>query len=60
MQGGLGVRDIESFGFGRPALTSLLSTLTDEKRRKVRLKPGAEVEVTVEAEPEATTPKANG
>jgi hypothetical protein len=59
MQGGLGVRDIESFGFGRPALTSLLSTLTDEKGCRVPLKPGAEVEVTVEAGPEATTPKAN-
>jgi len=33
------------------------NTLTDEKGRKVGLKPGAEVEVTVEAEPEATTPK---
>jgi hypothetical protein len=33
------------------------NTLTDENGRKVRLKPGAEVEVTVEAEPEATTPK---
>jgi hypothetical protein len=36
------------------------STLTDENGRKVRLKPGAEVEVTVEAEPEATTPQTNG
>jgi hypothetical protein len=35
------------------------NTLTDENGRKVRLKPGAEVEVTVEAEPEATTPKTN-
>ena len=33
------------------------NTLTDEKGRKVGLKPGAEVEVTVEAAPEATTPK---
>jgi hypothetical protein len=33
------------------------NTLSDEKGRKVGLKPGAEVEVTVEAEPEATTPK---
>ena len=29
--------------------------LTDKNGEKVRLKPGAEVEVTVEAEPEATT-----
>jgi hypothetical protein len=33
------------------------NTLTNENGDKVRLKPGAEVEVTVEAEPEATTPK---
>jgi hypothetical protein len=33
------------------------NTLTDEKGNEVQLKPGAEVEVTVEAEPEATTPK---
>jgi hypothetical protein len=33
------------------------NTLTDEEGRKVRLKPGAEVQVTVEAEPEATSPK---
>jgi hypothetical protein len=32
------------------------NTLTDENGDKVRLKPGAEVEVTVEAPPEATTP----
>jgi hypothetical protein len=32
------------------------NTLTDENGDKVRLKPGAEVEVTVEATPEATTP----
>jgi hypothetical protein len=31
------------------------NTLTDENGDKVRLKPGAEVEVTVEAAPEATT-----
>lgn len=31
--------------------------LIDEDGRKVGLKPGAEVDVTVEAEPEATTPK---
>jgi hypothetical protein len=33
------------------------NTLTDENGDKVRLKQGADVEVTVEAEPEATTPK---
>ncbi len=33
------------------------NTLTDANGDKVRLKPGAEVEVTVEAPPEATTPK---
>jgi hypothetical protein len=32
------------------------NTLTDENGDKVRLKQGAEVEVTIEAEPEATTP----
>jgi hypothetical protein len=32
------------------------NTLTDENGEKVRLKPGAEVEVTIEASPEATTP----
>jgi hypothetical protein len=31
------------------------NTLTDENGNKVRLKQGAEVEVTVEAEPKATT-----
>ncbi|MGA3106791.1 MAG: hypothetical protein ABSD53_20095 [Terriglobales bacterium] len=31
------------------------NTLTDQDGNKVRLKPGAEVEVTVEASPEATT-----
>lgn len=35
------------------------NTLTDENGEKVRLKPGAHVEVTVEAEPEATTAKRN-
>jgi len=35
------------------------NTLTDENGEKVRLKPGAEVEVTVEAPPEATTPKSD-
>ena len=34
------------------------NTLIDENGRKVGLKPGAEVQVTVEAEPEDTTPKA--
>jgi hypothetical protein len=33
------------------------NTLTDENGRKVALKPGAEVQVTVEAEPKATSPK---
>jgi len=33
------------------------NTLTDENGAKVRLKQGAEVEVTVEASPEGTTPK---
>jgi hypothetical protein len=33
------------------------NTLTDENGVKVSLKPGAEVEVTVEAPAEATTPK---
>jgi predicted DNA-binding antitoxin AbrB/MazE fold protein len=33
------------------------NTLTKENGEKVRLKPGAEVEVTVEAPIEATTPK---
>jgi hypothetical protein len=32
------------------------NTLKDEKGNKVRLKQGAEVEVTVEADKEATTP----
>jgi hypothetical protein len=32
------------------------NSLTDENGDKVRLKPGAEVEVTIEAEPEATAP----
>jgi hypothetical protein len=34
------------------------NTLHDENGEKVSLKPGAEVEVTIEAEPEATTPQA--
>ena len=33
------------------------NTLQNEKGEDVSLKPGVEVEVTVEAEPEATTPK---
>ena len=33
------------------------NTLTDENGHKVRLKPGTEVEVTIEAPPEATVPK---
>ena len=33
------------------------NSLTDEDGRKVRLKKGAEVEVTVEAEKDATTPQ---
>ncbi len=33
------------------------NTLTDQNGDKVRLKPGAEVEVTIEAEPEATVPR---
>ena len=34
------------------------NTLIDENGEKVSLKPGAEVEVTIEAPPEATTPQA--
>jgi hypothetical protein len=33
------------------------NTLTDENGKEVRLKKGAEVEITIEAAPEATTPK---
>jgi hypothetical protein len=36
------------------------NTLTDENGDKVRLKQGADVEVTIEAEPEATTPEKDG
>jgi hypothetical protein len=36
------------------------NTLTTEFGDRVRLKPGAEVEVTIEAEPEATIPKSDG
>jgi hypothetical protein len=34
------------------------NTLVDENGNKVSLKPGAEVEVTIEAEPKATIPQA--
>ena len=33
------------------------NTLTDEKGNEVKLKPGAEVEVTVEADPDSVIPK---
>ena len=33
------------------------NSLVDKKGEKVKLKPGADVEVTIEAEPKATTPK---
>ncbi|MFZ0953591.1 MAG: hypothetical protein WAN17_15065 [Candidatus Sulfotelmatobacter sp.] len=36
------------------------NALTDENGDKVRLKQGAEVEVTIEADPEATAPKSDG
>ena len=36
------------------------NSLTDENGDEVRLKKGAEVEITVEADPKATTPKSNG
>jgi hypothetical protein len=36
------------------------NTLTDEKGNEVQLKEGAQVDVTVEAEPEATTTKKQG
>jgi len=36
------------------------NTLTDEKGNEVKLKPGAEVEVTVEADPDAVIPKSAG
>ena len=35
------------------------NTLTNERGEEVSLKPGARVEVTLEAEAEATTPKSN-
>lgn len=37
----------------------IVNRLTDENGRKVSLKPGAEVEVTVEADKEATVPAKN-
>ncbi|MGB8733752.1 MAG: hypothetical protein WCC99_21040 [Candidatus Sulfotelmatobacter sp.] len=36
------------------------NSLTDENGNEVRLKKGASVEVTVEAPPEATSPKSHG
>ncbi|MGA8440952.1 MAG: hypothetical protein WB762_06225 [Candidatus Sulfotelmatobacter sp.] len=36
------------------------NSLTDEKGNEVRLKKGASVEVTVDAPPEATSPKSDG
>lgn len=36
------------------------NTLTNEHGEEVSLKPGVQVEVTVKAEPEATTPKNHG
>jgi hypothetical protein len=36
------------------------NTLQDENGKPVALKPGAEVEVTIEAEKKATTPKEHG
>jgi len=36
------------------------NALTDENGDEVRLKKGAEVEITVEADPEATTPASKG
>ena len=36
------------------------NSLTDENGDKVRLKQGAEVEITIAAEPGATIPKSNG
>jgi hypothetical protein len=35
------------------------NTLTDDKGQEVKLKPGAEVDLTVEADPKATVPKAD-
>jgi len=36
------------------------NTLTDGDGNEVRLKPGADVEITVAAPPESTTPKSTG
>jgi len=36
------------------------NSLTDENGKEVRLKTGADVDVTVEADKDATTPKSNG
>jgi hypothetical protein len=36
------------------------NSLTDENGNEVRLKKGADVDVTVEADKDATTPKSNG
>ena len=36
------------------------NSLTDENGREVRLKKGAEVDVTVEADKDSTTPKSKG
>jgi hypothetical protein len=36
------------------------NSLTDENGDEVRLKKGAEVDITVEADPEATTPASKG
>jgi hypothetical protein len=33
------------------------NTLTDERGQEVKLKPGADVDVTIEADPNATVPK---
>lgn len=38
----------------------IVNTLTDENGDEVRLKPGAQVEITIEAEPEATTRNSDG
>ena len=35
------------------------NTLHDEKNKPVKLKPGADVDVVVEADPDATVPKEN-
>jgi hypothetical protein len=35
------------------------NTLEDEKGKKVKLKPGAQVDVTIEADPKETVPKSS-